>query len=422
MATINFLVRSKGALSQIYVRIRDGRKTDIKIPTDLLIDSKYWSSKKGEVRQTAEFTEKLNLTKRLGDLRALLSDNIQSTKLQGKELTHEWLKNMIDLFHNRVKGKSNEFIYLMELKKKSLQERINKPSPLTLKCYDTTIQRLKKYETYKNKPLHIHDIDLTFHSDYTRYANIELGLSINSIGKDLRQIKTVCFDAKDKGIQINEQAISKRFESISEKSDFVTLTKNELEVIKQFTGPDYLVNAKDWLIIGCWTGCRIGDLTSLDSHKILKDPKGKDFIRYTQNKTNKTVDIPLHPDVIEILGRLNGFPRKISDVNFNKYIKEVCKLIGLTNEVFGSKIDKETKRKKVGTFPKWELIRSHTCRRSFATNHYSDLSNKVIMAVTGHSTEKQFLEYIGEQENAHLNVFTDVWEKEPETIQLKKEA
>ena len=40
------------------------------------------------------------------------------------------------------------------------------------------------------------------------------------------------------------------------------------------------------------------------------------------------------------------------------------------------------------------MISSHTCRRSFATNLYPYLAVGDIMHVTGHSSEKQLLEYI----------------------------
>lgn len=65
-------------------------------------------------------------------------------------------------------------------------------------------------------------------------------------------------------------------------------------------------------------------------------------------------------------------------------------------------------------FEKWELIKSHTCRRSFATNHYNKLSNKLIMRVTGHATEKMLLNYIGETETDHLNDFMNVWDNDKE--------
>ena len=55
------------------------------------------------------------------------------------------------------------------------------------------------------------------------------------------------------------------------------------------------------------------------------------------------------------------------------------------------------------TFKKWELMHTHTARRSFATNMYKrGLDCSMIMAITGHSSEKVFLNYIkiSNEENA----------------------
>ena len=43
------------------------------------------------------------------------------------------------------------------------------------------------------------------------------------------------------------------------------------------------------------------------------------------------------------------------------------------------------------------------------------IPNKVIMAVRGHSAEKQFLKYIGEVESDHLQIFIDQWSKKTQT-------
>jgi integrase len=75
----------------------------------------------------------------------------------------------------------------------------------------------------------------------------------------------------------------------------------------------------------------------------------------------------------------------------------------------GEKMNPKTKRKETGTFQKYELITSHICRRSFATNHYTLLSNKIIMRVTGHATERQFLDYIGEIDDNHLEAFENLY-------------
>ena len=94
--------------------------------------------------------------------------------------------------------------------------------------------------------------------------------------------------------------------------------------------------------------------------------------------------------------------------------------------VYGSRQNPKTHLKEVGTFEKWELIRSHTCRRSFATIHYNKLPNKLIMAVTGHGTEKILLNYIGETENEHIDDFLSVWEndkvEEKKVIELNKKV
>jgi integrase len=156
---------------------------------------------------------------------------------------------------------------------------------------------------------------------------------------------------------------------------------------------------------------------NLSMKNVMMNTKGQKFIRYTQSKTGKQVDLPIHDHVSDILERLGDFPRPISDVNFNKYIKTVCREAGLTYSVTGTRQNPNTHKKESGEFEKWELVKSHTCRRSFATNHYEKLSNKIIMQVTGHATERMLLAYIGETEKDHLDDFMDVWNKDKETAQ-----
>ena len=57
----------------------------------------------------------------------------------------------------------------------------------------------------------------------------------------------------------------------------------------------------------------------------------------------------------------------------------------------GSKIYRKTE----GTYEKWKLVTSHIGRRSFATNFYGVIPTSYLIYVTGHTTEKMFLTYIG---------------------------
>jgi len=165
------------------------------------------------------------------------------------------------------------------------------------------------------------------------------------------------------------------------------------------------------LIIGVWSGLRVSDLLRLN-----KDFISDGMICITAKKTDINVIIPLHPDVLKILEKRSGnFPRKISDQKFNLYIKEICRAVEIDNITDGYKIIpiKINKtiiyRKQFGSYKKHELVSSHICRRSFATNHYGKIDTLTIMKITGHKTEKQFLDYIKKTPTQYAEKLKELW-------------
>ena len=432
MATINYILKGKKELSTIYVRLRDGREKDLTVSTGYTVHPKFWSETKGTIRQIANNNEKKNLSEDLKKLKDKIGDSLNIDKDRGVVIDKEWLENVIAIYKNPIIETRTDYMsMILEAYQDEMKVKINPKSgkPIavtTIRNFNTTIRRLKLFEKHKKRKYYIHEIDLTFHSDFIKFLRNKENLAQNSISKDIKQIKTVCIDARDKGFTINDQVLSRKFNAPLESTLFVTITEEEIEAIKKFQGTNYHMNARDWLIIGCWTGCRVNDLMSLTKNNIMINTKGQKFIRYTQSKTGKQVDLPIHPDVQEIIDRLGDLPHPISDVKFNKWIKDVCKGAGMVQEVYGTKQDEGTHKKVIGNFMKYELVRSHTCRRSFATNHYNKLPNKLIMAVTGHSTEKMLLNYIGETENAHLDDFMSIWEEEQnkknKVIEMKTNA
>ena len=459
MAKVNFYLRGQNELSNIYVQVLDGRKVNIRLNTGFVIEKSYWNESKNEVieletlkptrkkvireltndekqSELSKLAELKTVRKALEKLHTDITNELRTAKAQSISLNREWLENVILKSKGLLKDKNTLFLidivkaYQDEMKIK-INPKSQKPiAGTTIRNFNTTITHLRKFENLKKKQYTLKEIDLTFHTEFVSFLKNNLTLAQNTISKDIKQVKTVCTDAKVKGLEINEQVLLSKFNAPLEqlkdqktgKKLFVTIDELEIERIKKFTGTDYLENAKDWLIIGCWTGCRVGDLMNLTMDNIQTTIKGQKFIRYTQSKTNKQVDIPLHNDVLEIIERLNGFPRSISDQRFNEWIKIVCQKVGLTEIVHGTRQNPKTHLREIGNCEKWELIRSHTCRRSFATNHYNKLPNKIIMAVTGHSTEKMLLNYIGETENEHIDDFLSVWnnsnKKDEQVIQM----
>ena len=69
--------------------------------------------------------------------------------------------------------------------------------------------------------------------------------------------------------------------------------------------------------------------------------------------------------------------------------------------------------KKITTaYEKWQLVSSHTGRRSFATNLYkSGFPSISIMNITGHKTEAAFLKYIKVTPEEHARLLAEHWKK-----------
>ena len=90
-----------------------------------------------------------------------------------------------------------------------------------------------------------------------------------------------------------------------------------------------------------------------------------------------------------------------SQQSFNKVIKNICKRAKINNEILIERtVGNKVVRKK---YKKYQLVSSHTARRSFATNMYlAGVAAAKIMLITGHKTESSFFKYIriSKDENA----------------------
>jgi integrase len=223
----------------------------------------------------------------------------------------------------------------------------------------------------------------------------------NTISQVIKSIKTICYHAQTNGIEVNNQLsnISIKWQKV----DKIYLDLDEIaEIEKAELETENLIDARDWLLISCETGQRVSDFMKFTKEQIRVE-NGKHLIEFTQVKTNKVMTVPLSKKVMAILKKRKGdFPKQITDQKYNDFIKKVCEIAKLNNKVKGSiaevtenELKEKVKRKKSGTFKKWELVTSHIGRRSFATNNYGKIPTSLLISATGHSTEKMFLEYIG---------------------------
>ena len=427
MATVNFLYRSTKDKANLHLRLlyryndNDfvfGANTKFEVLKD------YWN----ENHIIDKKTKKIKGTKEVSILNKRLEVNNELNKIENHvlnafntvsidEVNKEWLQTQIDYYYNPPQeaeqlptGLLKYFDYFIEAKKNEITNG-------TQKKYNVTKHLLERYQKTKSTQIKIADVNDKFKVDFENYC-LKNNYALNTISKDLRTIKTVCNHARYNGISTSHQL--DKIKTPQHKTEKIYLTFEELTKIENIDKRrlnDNYDNAKDWLIISCYTGQRISDFMRFDKSMIRyeKNKQGilKPFIEFTQVKTNKVMTVALHPKVIEILEKRNDdFPKIISDAKYNLYIKQVCRIAGITDVIKGSRLtdinneDKTEKkaknkdevkqfRKEVGMYKKWELVTSHIGRRSFATNFYGTIPTTYLMNVTGHSTEAMFLNYLG---------------------------
>lgn len=428
-----FIVKGKSEMLSIHVRFADSNRTDQKTKTGFYVKLNDWSVIKQEIKSTSTSTQKEFINSSLRNLKNFLYDNYNVDYNTQQNIGKNWLKDQVINFSGRVKKDEGHKLYFINWIQKYIDGCPNllqdgKPIAKTsIQRYDVAKNKIANFEKHNKTKIRFQDINLDFREKFIQYCqNIER-INNNTIGGYIVIIKKWCKLIEIEGTPINQQYKHSDFKRISNSTKDVYLNEDEINKVytHDFSKSESLDNVRDTFIIGLRTGLRISDFMKLSKSNIVGD-----FINVVTIKTDYPVIIPLHPQVKEILEKRNGEPPKaISDVKFNKYVKDVCKEVGFTELIEGGKmVDKsidnkeyfpETEvehrnkfRKEFGIYPKHELIASHTCRRSFATNLYGKLDNMTIMAITGHQSESQFKKYIKITSTEFAEKLNSHWEKE----------
>ena len=341
---------------------------------------------------------------------------IDNYKLNGEKITREKLKNSFDK-HFNPDAHNGSFIYLTDFIDDflaNIKGTINKHtgreySQSIKELYNAVNYTLKNFEKHLKKRIRIIDFDASINEKFVMWSKDVMGYSPNTIGQWSTVVKTLLRKSKERGCKISDDL--KDFAVMKEKSISVALSEKEIDrlVAFDFSNDKKLENARDLMILGLWTGLRVSDVMALPPI----DPDSK-FIEVEPQKTRNTsgakVVIPLHHHIKEMI-RKRGMPTPLKKVTFNKIIKEVCRLVGFNEMIEGSLMNPNTRRKECGVFEKWQLISSHTCRRSFATNLYlMNFPTLSIMKITGHTTEASFLKYIKVTPKEHAEKLLAHWE------------
>lgn len=322
------------------------------------------------------------------------------------------------------------FIHQCETGERLKRRSARMIAPGTIKSYRGTLAQLQAYQKKRLKVIDFDDVTLNFYDDLRRFFLEKTDkrgnprpYSPNTMGRHIKNLKIFLFAAKDLKLTTTNEFESSRFSVETQEVENVYLTDervqemyevdfedekdierlmklapsdNERSLMRdQLTRrtPKNLNEAKDIFVVGCLTGQRVSDYKRINESMYRRLPDGNDYIYLQQEKTGKWIYIPLDMRVRAILTKYGGKLPHIYDQDLNERIKVIGRMLGWRENAGITELHGIMQVPTRKAF--YECIKTHTARRTFATNAYKRrVSLSAIMIITGHSSERMLKKYL----------------------------
>jgi integrase len=399
MAKASFFLKEPNSKSDtvvfLYFNFGDKR---LKYSSGEKINPKFWNIENQRARETKQFKEYPEFNASLERCSSSAKTAYRKLLNNGETPTVVKLKNELDKEFRKKKDDKPELLSFIE---RFISEVSGLRSINTIKAYKSALNHLKTYTITKKTSIDFDTIDLSFYNSFTKYLVEDLNMSQNTVGSKIKNVKVFMNEAHQRGLHNNLEFRNRKFKKLTEDTDKIYLNSQELEKIYKLdlSGNKKYEKVRDLFIIGCFTGLRFSDFTQLTKENIIDGNK----IKIRTQKSKDIVVIPLHPYVKDIYIKYGWeIPEPISNQKMNEYLKKIGEIAEIKGSV-QTAITRGGKMQK-NLIEKFNLISTHTARRSFASNLYlAGIQAINIMKITGHKTESSFLRYIriSQEENAN---------------------
>ena len=197
------------------------------------------------------------------------------------------------------------------------------------------------------------------------------------------------------------------------ESDVVYLDENELKAVRNhdFSNNPSLDRVRDVFVFCCYSGLRYSDVENLKRSNIRNN---KMYI--TTIKTSDRLEIDLNDITRSILDKYKNCQfqdNKALPVISNQKMNDALEKMAIACKIdtpIEKTIFKGNERISI-TVPKYELVRTHTARRTFVcTAIRLGISPTIIMKFTGHKDYDTMKKYIGamdKEKSEAMKLFND---------------
>lgn len=410
MATTKLLIRknrlNKDGRTKIYIRYTHYDDSFL-LSTKELIDPIHWNAKSQEVRKTYGYGYK-KLNDRLHDKIKEIDQLRRIEEEKGNDPTFDHIRSILletkkpPKEENKKKAKS--FFRLWD---EYIENKRPQVSPTTIKHFVTSRNHLKNFAKSKRVRIKLDTIDINFYEKYINYLFSDLGLTNNTVGTEIKQLKTFLHYLTRR--RINTKLDFQTFKKPQAPTQIIVLTRKEMGRVMDLRFPkgSRLERIKDLFLVGLHTGLRYSDLSKIRLENVSND----NLVINPQKTDDEPLRIPITNLVRSILIKYDWVLPKISNQKFNDALKEIGNLAELNDQIVIRKISGGNKTEEVKS--KWELLSSHCARRTFITQSLErGMRPEVIMQITGHKKLSVFQKYIKITQNIKELEMKRAWDEE----------
>lgn len=415
-----FIKDSKKEKTSVYAVVRyKGQR--YKITAGVTVEARYWNADKRRVSEDKRYTDAAFVNLRLELFTNQVSNYFAQCRISKIVPTPQQVRAAIS--DVAPPPQTNEQLFIPYYTNFYMSKNY---SVTTVKNYNNTLNFLKLWERETGQPLRFEAMDVHFFEafiawvtaqKYTRQLNGKKEAryySLNYIGTIIKCMRTVMRESGPEGRDKLHNNLDYRTRFIKrrqETADTVYLSDYELRQIHAFTPTAEniaevikttdprqremkvraLITAKNKFLIGAYTALRISDFNRLSEVNVKQN-----YIRIKPKKgtrKNDDVIIPIHPIIKEIIASGFDIATRVSEQKINEHIKEVCRLVGINEQTSVTRTEGGRQVERI--YPKYQLISSHTARRSGATNMaLAGIDYTIIMQITNHSTPASLIKYL----------------------------
>lgn len=375
------------------------------------IDPKKWNSELSRVKKSVtnkKYVSSFEINKEIQRKEEVIDTAFKQFEVKGRVPIQKELRDTVNHLLGKYVGKPRELVTFNEAFESYLMDLTNMKT-LSLSTY----AKLKTVRNIVNEfeaGLRLDEITKSKLDDYINYLLEERGLQNTSIKKNMTFIRTFLkyceerklIDTDWKSHNIELKVVQGKKVVFLEMEEFNQVYELEFSIDK-----NYLDRVRDVFCFQCLTSLRYSDVLQLEKNDVQNS-----YINVVTEKTDEILQIPLSNKALSILEKYKDFDETkalpvISNQKMNDYIKEICYLAEINQPI--TKTYYKGKERITETFKKYELISTHTARRTFICLALENgITPQTVMKITGHTDYKSMQPYIDVTDKAKVkavNIF-----------------